>query len=297
MTQRCYAARGLRRLAAGAGGAALALLLAGCGQKSELASAGGPLAGGRYVAMGSSFAAGPGIGKLKPGTPPRCGRSFDNYATLLAEDMRMTLFDVTCGGASTAHILGRWNELTAQINAVTADTRLVTVTVGGNDIGYVGYLIGQSCQSRAPMRFRGREIPCTALKAPDEAAYQRLGISLRAIAAGVKRRAPEAQLVFVQYVTLVPETLCADTPLSPQAADTAREIGKRLAQITAQAAQDSAAMLVKADVLSAGHTPCDGAPWSAGHPEASGSITGAPWHPNRAGHAALARVLAEKLGS
>ncbi|GGC13951.1 hypothetical protein GCM10011494_35940 [Novosphingobium endophyticum] len=37
------------------------------------------------------------------------------------------------GGATTAHILGPWNELPAQIDALTDDTALVTVTIGVAD--------------------------------------------------------------------------------------------------------------------------------------------------------------------
>ena len=39
-----------------------------------------------------------------------------------------------------AHVLAPWNELPAQIDAVTPDTRLVTITIGGNDLNYIGNL-------------------------------------------------------------------------------------------------------------------------------------------------------------
>lgn len=51
--------------------------------------------------------------------------------------MGLNLVDVSCGGATTAHILGAWSELAPQIDAVTSDTKLVTVTIGGNDLNYV----------------------------------------------------------------------------------------------------------------------------------------------------------------
>src|ERR1700712_5265347 len=60
--------------------------------------------GARYVAMGSSYAAGPGIDPVEqPRT--RCGRSTRNYAHQLAGRRSLTLVDVSCGGATTAHVL------------------------------------------------------------------------------------------------------------------------------------------------------------------------------------------------
>jgi hypothetical protein len=38
----------------------------------------------RYVALSSSFAAGPGVGRRRPGSPRRAGRSASNYAGLFA---------------------------------------------------------------------------------------------------------------------------------------------------------------------------------------------------------------------
>ncbi len=52
-------------------------------------------AGGRYVAMGSSFAAGPGLPGRAPGSPRRAGRSTSNYAHLVARSLRLDLHDVT----------------------------------------------------------------------------------------------------------------------------------------------------------------------------------------------------------
>jgi len=148
--------RRLRR--AGIASAALAIALAGCaaGPAPDVA----PLAAkARYVAMGSSFAAGSGFGPIKPGTPQRCGRSTENYAAVLAAQLDLALIDVACGGSTTVHVLGPWNELPPQIDAVTAETALVTITIGGNDIGYVGYLLGQSCQRAPVMLPDGTQMP------------------------------------------------------------------------------------------------------------------------------------------
>ena len=52
-------------------------------------------AGSRYVAMGSSFAAGPGLPSRVPGSPRRAGRSTGNYAHLVARELGLDLHDVT----------------------------------------------------------------------------------------------------------------------------------------------------------------------------------------------------------
>ncbi|WP_409371848.1 SGNH/GDSL hydrolase family protein [Sphingobium yanoikuyae] len=241
--------------------------------------------------MGSSFAAGAGIGPTKPNTPTRCQRTSINYASLLVNKLALDLTDVTCGGATTAHLLGPWNELLPQIAAVRSDTRLVTVTIGGNDIGYVAGLMTASC--RAGVSFRGR--PCPPGTAPREADYRELEDRMRAFAKQVSATAPRAKLVFVQYVTLVPNVPCYAAPLRPDDARVSRALGLRLAQITSRVARESGAVVLSADKLSRDHTPCSAVPWSEGLSLRS-TGAGAPWHPNAFGHAAIAHALSGRLG-
>ena len=89
--------------------------------------------GARYVALGSSFAAGPGV----PEPTGSCGRSDSNYANLVASALELSLTDVSCNGATTDNIRHTPQDGAApQIDAVTDQTMLVTVTIGGNDINY-----------------------------------------------------------------------------------------------------------------------------------------------------------------
>jgi lysophospholipase L1-like esterase len=91
-------------------------------------------AGAKYVALGSSYAAGPGIPTQSGGV---CTRSSHNYANLVAAKLKLSLVDVSCSGATTANVLTTSQDTNSpQIHAVTSDTSLVTFTVGGNDIGY-----------------------------------------------------------------------------------------------------------------------------------------------------------------
>lgn len=240
--------------------------------------------GATYVAMGSSYAAGPGLGNLKPGTPVRCTRTPANYPTLVAARLNLTLIDVSCGGATTAHILGPWNELPPQIDAVTPDTRLVTITIGGNDVSFVRNLATGMCKGT----------DCQPQLIPTEADWTKLDTNLRAIVRQVRSRAPKARIVFVDYIAILPEQgSCAAVPLEGRSLVVAREIYRRLATTTARAARAERAELLEAGALSRRHTPCDAQPWSIGAP---GSAPGTPWHLNAAGMQAVAEALVRKFG-
>jgi lysophospholipase L1-like esterase len=265
----------------------LPLTLAGCVTVSQPASL---QAGDRYVAMGSSFAAGPGILPAQPGTPARCTRSTRNYASLLAARLGLALDDQSCGGATTAHITGPWSELPAQVDAVNADTRLVTVTIGGNDVGYVMNLFAASCGG-GTFTVQGRTISCPALRPPGAEAYARLEASLREIAAAVRTRAPRARLVFVQYLKLVPDANCAATGLTPEGLIATRAIGEQLGRITAKVAAEEGAEALAINTHSRGHTACDTEPWSVGAKPGDATDSGTPWHPNAAGMRAIAAEL------
>lgn len=282
----------LRKAVCGAAAAVALVMAPGAAAQDKP----GPLAGGRYVGMGSSFAAGSGFGSIKPDSPMRCGRSIDNYATLLAEDLRMLLVDVSCGGATTAHVLGPWNELPAQIEAVTPDTALVTITVGGNDIGYVGYLIAESCKLRGPIALGAAGTTCPQVPVPSDDAYFKLETDLKAIADEVRRRAPRARLAFVQYLPMVTPFACTEVPLSPEAANNAQAIATRLAQVTARVASQSGALVIDMGKVARKRLPCGGpTAWVAGWPADYKPGDTFPWHPTRVGHAALANELLKKL--
>src|ERR1700733_10139344 len=99
----------------------------------------------RYVALGSSMAAGPGIGPPAPGAPFGSGRSARNYAHLVAQRLNLDLVDVTFSGATTAHVLAeRQRSARPQIEALNGSEELVTITIGGNDVGYVPLLMAAS---------------------------------------------------------------------------------------------------------------------------------------------------------
>ncbi len=104
-----------------------------------------------YVAMGDSFSSGEGNPPFESGTNTdtnKCHRSEAAYPHLLANDPSLDLGPVNfvaCSGATTQSILnghsgtGNWNE-GAQVDELSADTEVVTITIGGNDVGFKDYI-------------------------------------------------------------------------------------------------------------------------------------------------------------
>lgn len=255
------------------------------------------LLGARYVAIGSSFAAGPMLPPAKPGAPARCGQSMNNYPTLLAKRFGMALVDRTCSGAKTEHVLGPWGDIPPQIEAVNEATRLVTVTIGGNDLSYIGDLFSATCLEQArKAAAAGRQVkPCAPLRVPVEADYLRVETQLNKIARRIRAAAPRARLVFVQYLTPLPAALCPVTPIKEADAAIVRRIGFRLAEITRRAAQRNKALVIEMNQSSAEHTPCDPEPWMIGAPKDYDGKQGMMWHLNLAGMKATADGIAYGL--
>jgi lysophospholipase L1-like esterase len=276
--------------------------LPACAPRAELASASIP-AGSKYVSMGSSFASGPGITTT---ANARCRRSQDNYGHQLARRRNLVLVDVSCGGATTSHILGPRDELPPQIDALTPDTRLVTITIGGNDLGLMVGLIAASCEGEAAAgtlsaTCRGllTRLPNGfAVPVPDEAAWARVESAMDEIAREVRRRAPQARLLIVdRFRVLPPSGTCAEVPLSEAAAARYRAMADRLAQIDVAVAKRAGAEIVKVSDLSRDHSACAKDPWLTGFNIPPGSRPDlTPYHPNLAGMTAIAAAIDAQLG-
>lgn len=247
--------------------------------------------GSRYVAMGSSYAAGAKIGPQVPQSSDRCGRTENNYAHLLSARLGFSLVDVSCGGATSAHILAPWAELPAQIDALTPETRLVTITIGGNDINYVGNLLAAVCGESPTPAHRSPKDACPPVVWPVKGEYRILEKKLRVVFRQIMQRAPHASLVVVDYLRLLPESgTCADLPLNEEHVSAARESFRRLSEATRMAAAAEGAMLLPAGKLSVGHDACSIDPWAAGIPGRPAAM-----HPTAAGHRAIADALALRL--
>ncbi len=244
---------------------------------------------GRYVALGSSMAAGPGIRPGAPGAPFGSGRSARNYAHLVAEQLDLNLHDVTFSGATTGHVLAeRQRRARPQIEALDGSEELVTITIGGNDVGYVPLLMAATLPRLA------RLLPAIGALLDRHARAQALdgvGDSLRAVGAAVRERAPRARVVFVDYLTLLPPDGTPAPPLSAADAELGRHVAARLEEATAAAAQATGCELVRAGQASRQHHGWSAEPWAVG---AGWPLPWrpAPFHPNAAGMRAVAGLVA-----
>jgi len=255
-----------------------------------------------YVALGSSFASGPGI---EPIIDPGCGRSGANYAHLLADRLGYDLIDVTSGGATIDDVLSRPQSLMTggtvppQLEAVAPDADLVTVTVGGNDVEYMLTLARASYRAapEAAPPDAGAFFGTPADPAAQDAALRSLPGRYAGLVGAIRNRAPRARVVLVDYLTVLPpDDGCTALPMSDEDRRFCAVVGRGLEKATAEAARLAGADLVTASVASREHAVCSAQPWVTGWEFGDIAAGGVgPYHPNGAGMLAVADLLVEKL--
>ena len=138
-------------------GGAVVFSLAGGVFASSAASANE--GGGRYVSLGDSYVSGPLIPVQSGGL---CLRSSQNYPSLAAAALGYALDDASCSGSTTNEMDNPQTDLGITINApeldsVTSDTNLVTLGIGGNDIGFINII--ETCAEESLTSPAGD--PCT----------------------------------------------------------------------------------------------------------------------------------------
>ena len=106
-----------------------------CGEGDAPTANGNSIKTTPYVALGDSYSSAAGIAPFVAGAPATCSRSLLNYAhDIAAQTAPASFTDVTCSGAKTSDFFSpQAAGVTPQLDAVTKDTRLVTMTIGGND--------------------------------------------------------------------------------------------------------------------------------------------------------------------
>ncbi len=238
------------------------------------------------------MAAGPGIRPRAAGAPRRAGRSALNYPHLVAEKLGLDLVDVTYSGATTANVLTeKQNGAPPQVDALDGSEELVTVTIGGNDVGYVQLLFA------AGMPRLARSLPLLGGRLRDmldprarHRALAEVAESLKEVGKTLRERAPLAKVLFVDYLTLLPPTGAPAPPLSDSDVATGRRIAETLQRLTAEAAADTGCGLVRVAEHSRAHHAWSAEPWTTGF---GLPIPGrpAPLHPNAAGMRAAANLV------
>ena len=258
---------------------------------------------GRYVALGDSYTSGPLIADQ---VDLNCVRSNRNYPSLVARAIGSAAFvDVSCGGATTGDILNPGTgtlglPVPAQISAVTAATALVTIGIGGNDIGFSGIVsncaqdgignpFGTPCRDRYTAGGTDQLQARIAATAPKVAA----------VVQAVRAAAPGARIVVVGYPVIMPDSGYGCWPVVPFAYGDVpylRTVAKSLNSMLASTATANGAQYADTYTSSIGHDVCRGKStrWVEGLvPE----NTAAPFHPNAAGEQGMATAVTARLAA
>ncbi|WP_435770704.1 SGNH/GDSL hydrolase family protein [Nocardioides sp. SYSU DS0651] len=277
------------------------VLLSGCSSPVDArANRAEPVEEGQqYVALGDSFTAAPFVGEQTG--PGVCTRTDANYPHLLATRLDLELVDVSCGGATSEDLtepqFDGGDGVPPQLDALTEDTDLVTVSIGANDDDLFASLI-VNCV-RAGMNNPGGA-SCTRLARHDNG---RITEQLDDIAdqtvdnvGAILDRAPRARVVVVGYPQLVPASgTCPELPVAEADYPFVREVNERLAAALEEGAAEAGAEYVDMWSLSKGHDICAEEPWVAGLRPVRGA---APFHPYAEHQVAVAdaleRLLAEQ---
>ena len=248
----------------------------------------------RYTALGDSFAAGPLIPVQL--SPLGCLTSSNNYGriaqrTLLYAEYR----DATCSGARTDHMFVAQNVSPGpnppQLDSLSAETELVTVNIGGNDIGFSE--LAQNCVSILPFG------------SPCRDRYTRNGdqISARILATepkvdavldGIRDRSPGARVLVLNYSAIFPHAPSSGCwprmPVTPRDVAWLRAKHEELNAMLARQATANEAVLVDVYGASVGRDACAGSLTRWVEPYVPTNAA-APLHPNLRGMQAMAAMV------
>jgi len=229
-----------------------------------LAFAGTALAADKYVALGDSYSSGTGTGSYSLSSS--CMRSTYAYPYLVAQQRANTaLTFVACSGAKTTDLMNN------QISSVTSDTKIVTVTIGGNDAGFSSVII--SCVT----------IGCGSANANAQNYIQNtLPGRLNTVYSAIATRAPTAQVVVLGYPRLFSSSGCLGTTGITSAERTALNQTADLLRNTISARAAAYGFTFKDAIPPfVGHAVCAGSAWLNG---LNIFATSESFHPNRPGH-------------
>ena len=254
----------------------------------------------KWVGLGDSFAAGPLIPNQSL-SPLGCLRSSQNFARLAVAITGDALTDVSCSGAKTTHMTAPQSTSAGtnppQLDALTADTEIVSLQIGGNDIGFTEIL--QNCVTYNPF---GR--PCQNRYNPggnDEIAARIAATADKVddVLDEIAVRAPDARVLVVNYAAIVPDTGTGCWPQVPLAYSDVRYLREKHKQLNAMLEAQAAAngaVYVDDYTASIGRDACrsSGTRWV--EPLVPGNAA-APFHPNARGMRGIAPLVAAASGA
>ena len=290
--------RPARRRLLAAAVAAVALTVLGAGTAAAT-----PVAYRQYVALGDSYVSSPLTGPLA-GPPPGCLRSTNNYPHLVAAELGAPLTDVSCSGATSTEFANPQTTNAGtnppQYGALSRSTDLVSVGIGGNDIGFSD--IVTTC-ARRTASMPGAASPCRDLYTSGGSDQLRRKIDqdapvitrdLRTVRA---RTTPRTTILLVGYPAILPSTNtnCPPVvPFTPADVGYLRGVEQYLNAMLARQAGANRARYVDTYTPSIGHDACTlpGTKWVEG---LSPTAPAYPVHPNALGQAASSRAVLAAL--
>ncbi|MEU4236778.1 SGNH/GDSL hydrolase family protein [Actinoplanes sp. NPDC026619] len=219
-----------------------------------------------YVALGDSYSAGVGT----PDESGSCGRSPSSYPSLWAVNHpAATLHFVACGGATTDTVRA------SQLAELSSATTLVSITVGGNDVGFSPTLsvctagTDDACRRQVES---ARAAMAATLPAKLDATYQ-----------AIRQKAPAATVVVLGYPRLFdPAVSCPGGGLSAVKQNLLNAAADDLNAVVRDRATAAGAAFADVRTLFTGHEICTAVTWinnvSATRPSDS-------YHPNSGGYA------------
>ena len=230
-----------------------------------------------YAALGDSYAAGVG-GGAKRG---ECWRTSGGYPVLVARALGEDLAHQACLGATVADVERD------QLGVLGPQTTHVSLTVGGNDVGFVPVLV--ACAKPSWMVDSDAVIDAAFALLTTELPGRLDGVTAR-----IRELAPHAELVVTAYPVLFNGEDCnALTFFSPHEMDRlARGVGD-LADLLGSVATARGAAFVDPRAAFDEHAVCDRDEWVNG---VSFPLEES-YHPNAAGHEAYARLVLEAFGA
>lgn len=222
-----------------------------------------------YVALGDSYSSGVGTGDYIDGSGG-CKRSTDAYPELWASAHgAVSLHFAACSGATTGDVTAD------QLDALSASTDLVTITIGGNDAGFTHVMLTCVIGSVGG--------PGACQDATEDAidyVHDTLPGKLDATYAAIEQDAPNAEVVVLGY----PRLYTLDGSCNIGIGDTARQYvndaADELDETIAKRAANAGFEFVDVRDAFAGHGICSSDWW----------LNSTTWplsdsyHPNKQGH-------------
>jgi hypothetical protein len=248
-----------------------------------------------YVSLGDSYVAGPFIPNTI-GSPYGCIRSDHNYPHLSAAGIGLSLRDPSCSGATTDDMTQPQDvdpdgPNPPQFNSLDASSTVVSLTIGGNDIGFSS--IAQSCITYNPFSHPCKDKYDSGGVDQISQRIQATAPKVAAVLQGIHSRSPSARVFVVNYPAIFPETgsgCWPQMPISYSDAPYLRAKEQELNQMLSTQAAANGATLVSWYAASIGHDACKSSSVRWVEPLVPGN-SAAPIHPNLAGMTGASNVL------